>query len=178
VTKLIILLGPSGAGKSTQADYLVSRHPGWVHLSSGDLLRHDPLSAAQLTSGQLAPAGEAERVIDEALATHRDAPTIILDGFPRVLDQAPWLTEATKRYNLHLELVVMLDVTKELAAERLAVRHRADDAAAAIEAKWRWYHGKTAPLLDLYKKEGIVLALDGAKPVEEVGQAIEAALHV
>jgi adenylate kinase len=47
----LVLFGPPGAGKGTQADFL-SRTFNLVHLSTGDLLRHE--IAAQTELGRIA----------------------------------------------------------------------------------------------------------------------------
>ncbi len=178
MTDLVVLLGPTGAGKSTQADYLLSRHPGWVHISSGDLLRRDPVTAAKLATGALGDPAEVIRVVEAALVAHRKAPLIILDGFPRVMDQIPWLEEACQRYDLHLRAVVHIGVSQDLAAARLAARHRADDRHDAIAHKWQWYHDETIPLLKYYEQQHLVISVDGADSVETVGALIEKELNV
>jgi adenylate kinase len=178
MTGLIILLGPTGAGKSTQGEYLANRHDGWLHLSSGDLLRADPKIAASLTSGRLATSDEVDRVVDQALAAHHNFKMIVLDGFPRTMEQVPWLMAACKRYGLELRAVMHLDITQEEAVKRLIERGRPDDNAQSIAAKWQWYHAQTLPLLAHYQEQGLAITLDGTDSVEKVGRAIEQALHV
>ena len=174
----IILLGPSGAGKSVQAQYLVSRHPNWVHLSSGDLLRSDSIVAKRLASGELVPSAEVERVLSQALAVNEAAITIIFDGFPRALDQAVWLDQVLAVAGRQLVAVVHIDLSLELAKQRLALRRRLDDQAGAFEIKWQAYLDKTLPVLEYYKKQGIVIAVNGASTSNKVGQTIEESLHV
>jgi len=178
MSDLIIIMGPTGAGKSTQAEHLLKRHPGWVHLSSGYLLRRDPAMAKALADGSLAPDDVVDRIVNEAFKANRDAPMIILDGFPRTVEQIPWLEAAMKRYDLNLRAVVKLTVSKEQAATRLAWRHRADDNVPSIDAKWDWYHKQTLPVINHFEKLGLVLHCDGADSVEEVGRTIDEALHV
>jgi adenylate kinase len=178
MTELIIVLGPTGSGKTTQAADLVARHPGWVHLSSGELLRRDPVMAKHLESGALASNEEVDRVVGEALEQHREAPMIVLDGFPRTVEQLPWLEAAMKRFELHLRAVVKLDITKAVAAERLAERHRGDDNTPSIEAKWDWYQHQTLPLVAHFEQQGLLLSCDGSASVAEVGKQIDEALHV
>ena len=178
MTDLMIIVGPTGAGKSTQADYLVAQHSGWVHLSSGDLLRRDPEMAKALTNGQLASNEEVDRVVNDALEAHRDAEMIVLDGFPRTVEQIPWLETAIKRFNLKLRAVVKLDITKEEAARRLALRHRADDNVPSIAAKWDWYEHKTLPLVAHFDEQGLVLTCNGDDSVEDIGNIIDEAIRV
>lgn len=174
----IVILGPSGAGKSVQSEYLVSRHAGWVRLSSGDLLRADPLVAQHLTSGELVPSSEVERVITQALADNDDAAMIVFDGFPRVLDQAIWLDQVLDNVQRQLVEVVRLDLPFELAQQRLTQRHRLDDRADISAVKWQEYQDKTLRALAFYKQKGIVITVNSAATIESVGQTIEKSLHV
>jgi adenylate kinase len=173
---LIIIVGPTGSGKSTQADYIVKQHPGWYHLSSGDLLRRDPVIAQALTSGQLASNEEVDRVVNADLETHRTATMIVFDGFPRTVEQIPWLEAAMKRFNLTLRAVIKIDITREEAARRLALRHRADDNTPSIEAKWDWYEKQTLPLIAHFEEQGLLVTCNGANSVEEIGRDIDEAL--
>jgi len=178
VRQAIILLGPSGAGKSVQAEYLVSRHADWVHLSSGELLRADPLVIARLASGELVPSAEVERIIAQALADNDGAEMIILDGFPRVLDQAIWLDQIMGDVQRQLVAVVHIDLSLELAQQRLALRHRLDDGAGALAVKWQEYQAKTLPVLSYYVKQGIASTVNGNAASVNIGQTIEKLLHV
>ena len=45
--KNIIFIAPPAAGKGTQSDLLVSRY-GYVHISTGDLLRAEVASGSEL----------------------------------------------------------------------------------------------------------------------------------
>jgi len=174
----IVLMGPSGAGKSVQADYLVSRHAGWMRLSSGDLLRADSSVAACLASGELVPSSEVERVIAQALEANDSAAMIILDGFPRTLDQAAWLDRALSDRQRPLVAVVHLDLPLEVARQRLALRQRSDDGVDALAVKWREYQVKTVPVLSYYERQGIVINVNGAATRVRVGRTIEESLHV
>ena len=83
--KLVVFMGPTGAGKSVQGELLAERY-GWVHLSSGTLLRRDPQAAAQMRDRRLAPAPEVERVVGEALARVPEDRPVVLDGTPADLE--------------------------------------------------------------------------------------------
>ena len=49
---------------------------------------------------------------------------------------------------------------------------RADDTSAAVRERLHEYHVKTEPILELFREKGLVIAVDGTKPPNEVQQAI------
>ena len=91
----IVLLGPPGAGKGTQAG-LLARHLGISHLASGDLLREHRAMGTELgaqassymSKGLLVPDNLVIQMILERITREDSGLGVILDGFPRTLDQA------------------------------------------------------------------------------------------
>ena len=105
------------------------------------------------------------------LAKARAGGGYVLDGFPRTPDQARRLDDD--------DVAVYLALPDEVARQRIAARGegRADDAAPeVVDRRLRVYHEETAPLLDLYRKRGTLLTIDGDHPADEVARAITAAL--
>jgi adenylate kinase len=45
---------------------------------------------------------------------------------------------------------------------------RADDTAAAVRKRLEEYHSKTKPILELFRRKELVVAVDGTKPAAEV----------
>ena len=60
--------------------------------------------------------------------------------------------------------------------KRAEIEGRSDDTEEAIRERMRVYEEQTAPLLDHYAGQGIVLFVDGMGTVEEVAARIEEAL--
>jgi adenylate kinase len=59
---------------------------------------------------------------------------------------------------------------------RRAQEGRSDDAPNVIRNRLRLYHELTEPVVERYREEGVVVAVDGERPVDEVAVAIEGAL--
>ena len=173
--ELVILMGPTGAGKSVQGK-LLQQKLGWVHLSTGELLRQDPESAQKLASGQLAPAAQVERVLRNAVSNVDTDTTIVLDGFPRTTEQADWLDRETEQWGRQLTRVVLIEIDPETSAARLAQRQRYDDVAAARDRKWAAYRKMTQPLEAYYKSRHLLARVDGSGTVEEDFKERKAAL--
>lgn len=54
---------------------------------------------------------------------------------------------------------------------------RSDDQAEKVTVRLQEYHGKTAPLLDYYARQGLVKVVDGNRPMEEVTAGIKEAVN-
>lgn len=164
---VIIFMGPTGAGKSAQAERLAAER-GYAHLSSGDLLRSDPAEAAVLATGQLVPSPDVERLLGAALEAVPTDQAVVLDGFPRVLDEAKWLDAQLGGWQRTLEAVILFEVDEAMSARRLAARQRADDVPEAVAKKWREYNELTRPVVVYYHERGCLTIVDGNATVDEV----------
>jgi len=122
---ILVLLGPPGGGKGTQAARL-AKDLGWVHLSTGDVLREEVRRGTELgrqvrqimETGELVSDDILGRIVLDRLA-HLDKPGCILDGYPRNLDQAQFLEKAKGDRRL---VVVSVEVPEETIVKRLTGR--------------------------------------------------------
>lgn len=72
-----------------------------------------------------------------------------------------------------------LDVPDTVARRRLARRRvagRADDAADTVDHRLRRFHREIGPLVDFYRRRGILLSVDADQPPDAVTAAILDAL--
>jgi len=125
----IILLGAPGAGKGTQADLLVK----WLNVprvSSGDLFRSAIQNGTKLgleaksylDKGELVPDRLTIAMVAERLVQGDCAEGVILDGFPRTVNQAQALDEFLKGLNRRINLVLYIRVSEVSLLKRLAGR--------------------------------------------------------
>jgi adenylate kinase len=125
----IIFLGAPGAGKGTQAAS-VARELNLMHIASGDLFRQaveqgDELGSKvepYLDKGILVPDEIAIRIIMERVSAMDCQDGVILDGFPRNLEQARALDEALKRQDKTIDWVLYIKVSQEELIKRLSGR--------------------------------------------------------
>jgi adenylate kinase len=168
-------MGPTGAGKTVQGERLAAAK-GYAHFSTGRLLRADTAAAGVLQKGQLAPAGEVERVLEAALVGVSAGRGIILDGFPRTIAQAEWLDNRLRRWSRQLRVVLEIQLDEATTAKRLALRGRSDDTKEAQARKRQQYQEIMAPVADVYAARGLLKLIDGRGSIEDVASRIEAAL--
>ena len=125
----IILLGPPGAGKGTQAAY-ISRKLGLVHVSSGDLFRQALEQGTKLghevktymEKGMLVPDELTVRLVLERLSAPDCQAGVLLDGFPRNLNQAEALDESLLEQRKAIDSVISISVSNEEILRRLSGR--------------------------------------------------------
>lgn len=203
----LVFVGPPGAGKGTQAKVITQK---WKipQISTGDMLREAkangtlPQELVQLmASGGLVP-DEAVIELIRARTEKDDAKNgFLLDGFPRTVPQADALNKLLESRGLKLDIVVALDVPKELLMERACLRrtdkltgqiyhlkykppppgadleHRADDHEDVVRNRLDTYEKMTADLLPFYEKAGLLKRIDGVGDVEEVTKRVVTALE-
>lgn len=121
MTRVFILAGPPASGKGTQCEKLVEQY-GFVHISTGDLLRAqqktNPSLAEYMNSGALVPDEMVISVVAERLG-RADVATkgALLDGFPRTLAQAQELATKVK-----VTSFISLEVADEVVVARISGR--------------------------------------------------------
>lgn len=151
-----------------------------------------------VASGALVDDDLVESVVRERLDRHDWNYGFVIDGFPRNVVQAEFFLES---YDIdgvvHLD-IPDAEVRRRVLARRLCegcgldynlIAHRpqvadtcdvcgarlvsrADDTEAALLARLADYHGKTQPVLDLFRRKEVVATFDATAPVAEVQNAI------
>jgi adenylate kinase len=183
----MLLLGPPGAGKGTQALRLVAKF-GIPQISTGDMLREAVAAGTSvgrqaqeyMDRGELVPDAVVIGVAEERLSQDDAESGFVLDGFPRTAAQAEALDALLQRIGTSLDRCVALVVDEDSLVTRLLgraqIEGRTDDNEDAIRTRMGVYHEQTAPLVDYYRRRGILVEVDGLGSVEEVAKRIEEAL--
>jgi adenylate kinase len=104
----------------------------------------------------------------------------LLDGYPRTLDQVEALDRILSDAGQDLDAVLLLEVDIEEVVQRLVARGadsgRSDDNEETIRRRLQVYTEQTGPLVDVYRGRGLLRAVNGMPPVEEVTSALLEAL--
>ena len=179
--KKLLFLGPPGAGKGTQANLFCKKY-GLVHLSTGDLLRDEVSSGSVLGLKAAEIMNKGELVSDELVLSIVEGRLVninegwLLDGFPRNINQAKSLKNLLEKIKQPLEGVILIKVDDDYLIKRLLDRGRQDDNEQVIINRLNIYREKTAPLIDLYKKQGILGEIEGNADIDVVFSSIEKSL--
>ena len=192
----IVLFGIQGSGKGTLVLDL-ENYLEFSIISVGQLLREEVETGSKLgqrlkeimDAGSLVDTKTIMSVISHKLETTKSI--VMFDGFPRNQEQAE---EFDKIANV--DLVIYLNLTKEKAVDRIlnrvtcsecgniesklenntgicqecggALEVRSDDTLEAIQRRFENYEKNTYPLLERYRKRGVVFEVDASKTPEEV----------
>ena len=190
----IIFLGPPGAGKGTQAQ-LLSKRLGIPHVSTGEMLREFSQEDTELgreikekiDNGLLVTNELLKKIVSERLAKDDCNEGVILDGYPRRLQQAIDLDSIR-----FIDIVIKIDLEHDKVVERLLSRKvcnsckqsqctddeicecggvlskRIDDNEKAITERIKRYIDNITPITDYYiDGEHALIYLENNRTIED-----------
>ena len=186
----LVFIGPPGSGKGTQAKRLQKR--GFLHVSSGDMLRAEIASGSErgrsidavVRSGGLVDDQILLEIVDSYLSAHPDE-SVILDGYPRTVTQARHLA------NLRIDAAIFFQISDDVLLRRLAdrvigpdgtiydltlyppppgvsVTRRADDNPEVHRVRLSTYRKDEEQLQHFYQEAGLFHEVRADLSVEEV----------
>ena len=160
----VLLFGMPGAGKGTQGE-LLSRIPGFFHMSTGDMFRTlDRHSEIGKTFGEYSSRGELvpDELTVEMWRQYVNAQTVlslykprtdllVLDGIPRTVEQTKLMKEQIDvRGIIHLVASNPEEMVSRLQ-KRAIEQKRVDDAKIdVIRNRLNIYLRETRPVLDQF----------------------------
>ena len=126
---IILLFGAPGSGKGTQARF-ISESRNIPAISTGDMLRAECRSAtalgkgacAVLTNGGLLDDATMNAIVAKRLRQTDCSAGFILDGYPRTVPQATFLSHFLDNAGLPEPVIVHLDVPDAALVTRLSSR--------------------------------------------------------
>jgi adenylate kinase len=183
-----IIFGPPGSGKGTQAARIEAEFH-LAHLSTGAILRAEVARGSELglevarvmAGGDLVPDAVIVSIVRQRLPASEAGAGVLLDGFPRTLEQARALDGMLSLEGHRVDFVVALDVPEPELIERIlhraALEGRADDNRVAAAERMHEYRLLTAAVLDYYRERRVrVVTVDGVGDVDAVFEHIRRAI--
>jgi len=160
---------------------------------------------AYMDAGDLVPDDLILKMVKSRLAQKDCAPGFILDGFPRTIPQAEGLKSLLSELSKKLDGVVSIEVEDEELVKRLTSRwiskstgkiynmlfdppprdlidsgdvyQRDDDKEATVRNRLQVYKKKTEPLINYYKRSGLLLSIPGSGEPGEVFACLKKTLY-
>jgi len=182
-----LIVGPQGSGKGTQG-VLIAEAFGVPSISTGDVFRENIANGTELgkrvqaivEAGELVPDELTCELVRDRLAQPDAARGFLLDGFPRNRGQVDDLADFLESRGEALDAVIELNVPRDVSIERLRQRAveqgRTDDTEEVIANRLAIYERETAPILEVYREQGLVVDIDGVGTLDEVTTRIFEAL--
>lgn len=146
-----------------------------------------------MDAGKLVPDELVIGLVKERLAKDDAKIGFILDGFPRNTAQATVLDSELVEMGIALDGALLVDVAFDVIVNRLSSRRtcrscgytagpevtvcprcegemyqRDDDKPATIQKRLDTYQAQTEPLIEYYGGKGILIKVDGDRPVDDV----------
>ena len=126
---VIIMLGAPGTGKGTVASILTEKL-GIPQVSTGDIFRKNIKEGTELgkiadtyiSKGNLVPDDITIEIVKDRLNEQDAQNGVILDGFPRTVEQAEALEKMLEEKNKKVDIVVNLTTPEEEIIERIVNR--------------------------------------------------------
>ncbi len=207
---LIIFIGPPGSGKGTQSTLLLKN----FRISSvcmGDILRskieNDANLKQKMDSGSLLSSDYINQIMADELKKLKLDQNIILDGYPRTIEQALFLDE---NYPNIKKVALFFKSNDQDLIDRLSNRflcsdckavynkkynntklsgvcdncggtkftQRADDQRDVIKNRLEQYRNSTEPLLEYYSKSNILNTIDCSRDFQEVFRDVCVAINL
>ena len=174
--KHFILVGPPASGKGTQGRFLADTF-NLNSLSTGSLLRREVESCTELGRKALGYMDKAMLVPDEIVndmvrgwLSEMDNDAWLLDGYPRTVAQAEALDHFLTQRGTSVDVVVWMDVARELIEQRIMPRRecskcggkmvsRKDDNMEAFARRWKDFEAMTLPVARYYEARGLVVKM-------------------
>jgi len=199
-------VGPPASGKGTVASKLAKEfgltHISPGEMLREEVIKKTSLGEEidkYISKGRLVP----DHIVSDMVKLKiREHPNFILDGFPRTLEQAKILDDFVKvDLVIFLEIseetaverisgrricekceasyhVKYLPPKKSGVCDRCGGRliQREDDRPEVVKKRFEIYQKENSPVVDFYKKKGILKEIDGSRKPEEVYALVKEAV--
>lgn len=178
--KVFLLIGGPGSGKTSTMSALQPMNIS--HFSIGAMYRElseqnsdlGGVIKSHINSGQVVPIKIAQQVIEHFIDKGKN--TIVIDGFPRDMEQLQMFNNATKG-KAELINVIELMVNEQVALERISKRARGtDDDPKLFKERMRVYEHEIEAIRVYYKSHNKYISLESNTTLSETAEKLRAIL--
>ncbi len=148
--------------------------------------------------GKLVPSAWVVELAKKEIKQTAKNQGLVFDGFARLLPEAKALQQLLNKIGRPITAVFLIDISTKETIKRLSKRRqcsnshlfisgktlkknqkkcpqcgarifqREDDQPKAIRERLKNYHRRTMPALDYFKKQGLLIKINGTQPVKKV----------
>ncbi|GMA18329.1 adenylate kinase [Arsenicicoccus piscis] len=153
-------------------------------ISTGDIFRANIKGQTELgkqvqaitASGGYVPDEITNAIVEDRLAQGDCEQGFLLDGYPRTVGQVEALDQMLEKAGRAIDHVLVLTVDTDAVVQRLLKRAeiegRADDTEEVIRERMAIYARETEPLLEVYRRRGLLREVSGMGELDEVTERL------
>jgi len=175
---IVWVMGGPGSGRGTQCEKICLKHGDFVHLSSGELMKHEVMSGSNrgtklyqlMSTGQPVPDAIVTDIIAEAMCKKASGNKgFLVDGYPGDEKQAATFIDAIGKPSI----VICLEITDEVMEARLQARGNFDDQPEAVTKRIAQWNGTTKPVAEANN----AFVINAERPANEIFADVQKALN-
>ncbi len=149
--------------------------------------------------GELVPDADMFAMVTNFFESEKRYDNMVLDGYPRSIIQYHAINDWFLAHGASINHAIFLKVSDQVSIARLSARrqdpatgeiynlltnppgpevdqtklvHREDDTPEAIAERLEHYHKTTQPLIELLRKDGVLVEINGEQPIEVIQKEI------
>lgn len=167
---IVFVLGGPGSGKGTLCQKLVQNFPDTIaHISVGQVLRNinDKIVQDYLLRGEIVPSHITLYHLKKTI-NNLDKKIILIDGFPRNIEQGLSLEKDIQPCSIVLSLNVSDDIMIKRLLNRAEKEGRVDDKLDIIKKRLDIYHSISEPIIEYYQDINKSFHIDASSSVKQV----------
>jgi len=165
------------------------------------------LAQQYMNKGELVPDDVTVRMVEERLSRPDCVEGAMMDGFPRTPAQAKAFDTLLAKFDSRVSVVPYIKVSNEVLVERLSGRwmspsgrvyhekfnpptvkwiddidgsqlyQREDDKPETVRRRIEVYNEQTAPLINYYREQDLLVEINGTQSIEDVTEDIMEAVR-
>lgn len=176
--KLKFIVGLTGSGKRTQANK-IQQEFGMVYISTSELVHEEVKKNTALgstlqehiTRGTLIPTETIVYILIRKLINTKGN-TFVVSGFPSTLEQALYI----EKHLQEIKFILYFNLPEDKAILRINEKYKNELSEDGVERKLNEFKQVTLPMINFYRKFGIIRDVNADGNVNQVNRSLKESL--